>query len=253
MIGVLNSSDKLLEGIWGMERTAFYARATASGISAFTGPTFSVTTEADRVPASHNVIMMGRHHFLVAELDQYGFAVAPNVYWRRSKDIDEWAEWLRHHRHISVISRDFSRTRSEEAFRVHLSGLLRLLGRAPFGLHVLLVGVGFKNGMRAMTALAEYGATCSIVTSDPVLAGVRGGVQMHSPRKGILSRRVSRDHDQRKTALGNLCVFEATALECASTLDVYADKMLVGHFSGASMIEDINSSASEEQISLITP
>ena len=179
VVAVLNGTDPQLEGFWGMQRETFYECVSALGFDAVTGPTFSITSEykGDPItPASHNVIMLQRHHQVMGELAQSTDAlVIPNVYWRNKSDREKWACWLNETKGVNVIARDFSVTKDTARFRPELDGLLQILEWTNRPMHVLLCGIGISKASSTLQRLADYGCTGSVVMGEPITAAVLAG------------------------------------------------------------------------------
>ncbi|HEX6749279.1 MAG TPA: hypothetical protein VF092_18420 [Longimicrobium sp.] len=174
ILAVLNGRDGLLEGFWGMQRRAFFARLVLGGFSAVTGPTFSITSE-ERKPGSHNVCMLLRHHRVIEEIASTELAAIPNIYWRSTDDAGRWTEWLEANPNVRVVSRDFSRTKDKRAFGSEMAGLLAILNSVSRPFHVVLVGVGPRKARDAMVEVGATGHTCSVVTAYPVLVAIKQG------------------------------------------------------------------------------
>lgn len=178
LLGVLNGRDGLLEGFWAMEREPFFQRMREAGIRAMTGPTFSITSE-ERTPASHNVAMLLRHHYLVETIHEAGFIAIPNLYWRTARDRRQWMEWLQQNSDVSVISRDFTRTKGVDAFRPEFDGLLEIVRGCGRRLHIVALGVGIRKAPHVVRQLADLGASVSIVSAEPVMQAIKRGCGWH--------------------------------------------------------------------------
>src|SRR5690606_29797929 len=92
LLAVFNASDDLLESFWGMDRVALYAALATAGFDGVTGPTFSIYKYATggenlRIPDSHSVMMLNRHHRVMTELAERFRLSIPNIYWRNDKDL----------------------------------------------------------------------------------------------------------------------------------------------------------------------
>jgi hypothetical protein len=221
IVGILNGNDATMEGFWGMPRMPFLEQAKIAGFELFTGPTFSVTSESGEIPASHNVIRLLHHHRVVQEIAVVGIAAAPNIYWRRKRDRDEWVEWLRRNPQVSMISRDFSRTKSRELFLPELSGLIKILRAIDRPMHVLLVGVGGAKAGVTLRHLAEVQATASIATASPVIAA-RRGMALRTAAGGRLRRVRDQRHGWEHIAINNIRAVQDLLNSVAIDLPGYA-------------------------------
>jgi hypothetical protein len=208
-----------------MPRRQFFERAATAGIAAFTGPTFSVSAESAAIPAAQNVAMLLRHHRIVAELVQARLGAIPNLYWRTSRDLDRWKNWLRRENNVTTISRDFSRTKPRsDAFHRELSGLRSIVEGAARQLHVVLVGLGPGKARIAMEHLAAVGATCSVVSAAPIMAAIkRGRAYQHGEGRVV---KIGSTHQPREAlALANLTIMREHLIEIASQLAPYANRI----------------------------
>lgn len=86
------------------------------------------------------------------------------------------------------MSVDFSRSKATRAFVPRLAEVLKLLYAVGRAVHVLLVGVGLKNGLIALKELARINCTGSVITSDPVRTALSGGAELQ-----LVANKVTRD------------------------------------------------------------
>jgi hypothetical protein len=195
LLTVLNGRDGLLEGFWMMQLEPFFERLRAAGIRAVTGPTFSITSE-QRTPASHNVLMLLRHHYIVEAIHQAGFIAIPNLYWRTAWDRARWIEWLQQNPGVIVISRDFTRTKGRQPFRPEFEGLLEIVRGAGRRLHVVVLGVGIKKAPGVFRQIADLGSSVTIVSAEPVMQAIKRGLGWHREQGSlpqlITSQRLTR-------------------------------------------------------------
>lgn len=208
VLGVLNGQDKRLEQFWGGDRLAFYQVLEECGISPITGPTYSVNQESAEHPAAHNLMMLLRHHQVLHELSQSPLTGVPNLYWRDRKSQKRWVDWLNTNDSISVISRDFSRTKSGVPFWKQFEGLLEILEAIVRPLHVILSGgVGRIKGGAALAALSTVNATGTVVTSEPILKGQFGRAYRYrgADLPGVVK---DSESDRSKLSIRNLQVME---------------------------------------------
>lgn len=228
LLAILNGQDYQLEGLWDMERRKLYDRLDAHGVAAITGPTFSIASERhpeSHTPASHNVLMLKRHHRVLSEIPVLTSAVAiPNLYWRDGRERREWSEWLNQNTEIHTVYRDFSRTKGEYNFPPELSGLIEILHDVDRPLHVLADGVGSGNAKTAVIRLAEQNCTCSIITSDPIHKAIWGGEMVLHPDK--LQTVENTETDKTPLALHNLKVMERHLIRVASSSPIYDAKTI---------------------------
>lgn len=177
LLSVLNAQDKILESFWAMPRREALQMLRKGAFAASTGPTFSVstlTTAGTLVPRAHNLVMQLRHHRVLKEIAAADMMAIPNLYWEDRREQLQWIKWLKDHPSVSVVSRDFTRTRSKKAFAEKLDGLLELLSAVGRSFHVLIVGAGPAHAPFALSSLAKLGLTGSIITSDPILKASHG-------------------------------------------------------------------------------
>lgn len=174
LLTVLNGRDGLLEGFWMMPLDPFFERLRAAGVQAMTGPTFSITSE-ERTPASHNILMLLRHHYIVEAIHQAGFIAIPNLYWRTAWDRARWIEWLQQNPAVSAISRDFTRTKGRRPFQPEFDGLLEIVRGAGRRLHVIVLGIGIKKAPGVFRQLADLGSSVTIVSAEPVMQAIKRG------------------------------------------------------------------------------
>jgi hypothetical protein len=89
-----------------------------------------------------------------------------------------------------------------------MDGLVSLLDRANRPFHVFLVGTGPANAAAALYRLASHGHTGTVITSDPILKGVKG--RMYNEQfKPILDLLVERH----EAVLHNIELFETSLLD----------------------------------------
>ena len=203
IIAVLNGTDDLLEGFWGGDRDTLYTALISSSVSLVTGPTFSVTAEIN-TPASHNVMMMQRHHRVVEELQEHGLTPIPNLYWRGSPDRERWIAWLAANDTIRIIGRDFSRTKATSSFRREFEGLLEILEVHGRPLHVVMTGVGPKNAPLAFDGLRSVNCRATLVSSYPILTAIKHGRQIQLGENSQLTLAQCPDLDRFSLAIRNL-------------------------------------------------
>lgn len=204
VIAVLNSTDDVLERLWGIKRYGLFAKMFESGFAAITGPTFSVVHD---YPASHNVVMMRRHNRVLQEASLSGLMAIPNIYWRNRADQKRWIDWMNQSPNINLLSRDFSRTRHRKSFEGEFAGLLEIVQQVERPLHVLLVGVADKNGRIAIRRIQEAGSTATVISASPVIKAVRGQV-LKLGSDGEVYRIRDTDSSVRQMALNNIAVME---------------------------------------------
>ncbi|QHJ07584.1 DUF4417 domain-containing protein [Hymenobacter busanensis] len=224
LLAVLNAQDKILESFWAMPRRKALSALRASGFVASTGPTFSVstlTTGGTLVPRAHNLVMQMRHHRVLHEIQEADLVSIPNLYWEDQRDQQEWITWLKESPSVSVISRDFTRTRSQRAFMDKLNGLMELLAAVGRPFHVLVVGAGPAHAPSALARLAELGFTGSIITSDPLLKASHGRQYVRNAR-GRLIYAPCPDSDIEELCLYNMRVLEDALFEAVSNTSMAA-------------------------------
>lgn len=232
LLAILNGRDDLLEGFWQMPRLDLYRQLMECGLGAATGPTFSVTVpEGTEMPASHNVLMQLRHHQVVHELaagaaDGRSSEPIPNIYWRDRADAARWVKWLRDHPEVHVVSRDFSRTKQGGPFKRALRALVAMLAAVERPLHVVVAGVGIRKGAYVLRKLAGAGITCTVVSSNPVLEGIKHGKSVYVDGEGDLRVRKEEDRSRSQLAYQNVLVVDRYLSEIATGLMCYEGRPL---------------------------
>ena len=192
LIGILNGDDDLLESLWQINRRHVFRQLHAARLEALTGPTFSVAAEDGANPASHNVVMLLRHHRFCAEASSAGFHVIPNVYWRSGRDRADWVSWLHRNSAVTVVARDFSRTKQRESFRPEFDGLLEILKAAPRPTTVLITGVAEEKMKETRQALHGVGASVCFVSPRVAVAppASNGNGSCHTNRVEAVLRQI---------------------------------------------------------------
>lgn len=170
LIGILNGDDDLLESLWRIDRRNVFRQLHTARIEAVTGPTFSVSAEDGANPASHNVVMLLRHHRFCAEASAAGLHVIPNLYWRSREDRADWVSWLRRNSEVTVVARDFSRTKQRAPFRPEFDGLLDILKGVPRQTTVLITGIAEEKMSDTRRALHRVGASVCFVSPRVAVA-----------------------------------------------------------------------------------
>jgi len=202
VLGVLNATDRALELFWNANPAVFAPKLLAAGLTAITGPTFSVLGE-HAVGPYHNLTMLRRHHRVVQRLFDVGLEVIPNLYWRTESGVQTWADLLSKS-NIQTVSRDFSRTRTGPQFDAHLQGLLELLKAVGRPLRVIVVGVGVRKAVGISRTIQSLDCACTIVTADPVRLAVNRGAEVFRRTNGELGIRVRPDLPREDLALLNI-------------------------------------------------
>lgn len=218
LLAVFNAQDKILESFWAMPRRQALGALRASGFAAATGPTFSVstlTTGGTLVPRAHNLVMQMRHHQVAAELQASGLTTIPNLYWEDWREQQEWVTFLKANPAVNVVSRDFTRTRSQRVFAEKLNGLLALLSAVGRPFHVLVVGAGPAHAANALFRLAEAGFTGSIITSDPILKASHG-MRYERNEYGRLTSISSPESSIIQLSIHNMRLFEELLFEAVA-------------------------------------
>lgn len=224
LLAVLNAPDDLLESFWGMDRFAFYATMVAAEFDAVTGPTFSIYKyvagrEKLRIPDSHSVMMLSRHHRVMTELAERFRVAIPNIYWRNDKDLEKWRVWLSRNEKTSCIYRDFSATKGKdcEQFLYGLFDLVSVVGRS---LHLLVTGIGCAKAATVVKQFADAGCKVSIISADPIVKGMKNKAMVYKgeDRPDIVpmpERKLS------EIAVANVHVMEQHLQAVTDTLPIY--------------------------------
>ena len=203
---VLNGHDDKLESFWGSDRPALYETLRRASVSLVTGPTFSISGESGALPPYHNATMDRRQNRVLQELNDAGMTAVPNIYWRNDAARRNWADHIRSSS-VSIISRDFSRTKAVTAFDEHINGLAHLVESVGRPLHVIVLGVGIRKATYAMSQLRKAGATSSFVASEPIMQAIKRGAALeHNERRLTAVRRI--DVSTAALALANLNAFQ---------------------------------------------
>lgn len=183
LLAVLNAADSLLESFWGMKRVKLYDALIASGFSAVSGPTFSIYKYASeekhpRIPDSHSVMMLNRHHRVMTELAERFHVPIPNIYWRNDSDLERWREWLTRNENVSFIYRDFSATKGQD-YQEFLYGLLGLVSTIDRTFHLLVTGIGSAKAATVIKQFAEVDCKVSIISADPIVKGMKNRAMIY--------------------------------------------------------------------------
>lgn len=249
LLGVLNGKDELLERFWGSTRPDFYAELEENRFSAVTGPTFSVSQEGPDHPAAHNLVMLLRHNRVFEELADTSFTAVPNLYWRDDSYRERWTDWLNANESVSVVSRDFSRTKHWPQFRRQFDEFLDLLEEVDRPLHVILPGVGRAKAASALRYLSSVKATGSIVTSNPVNAAVCGGRRWEYRGAAPPQESLAEDIDRNEAAVHNLQVMARHLEAVTRAIGTYDPRARNGDLHGQDLEvkieEDVGEVASE--------
>lgn len=222
LLAVLNAEDRILEGLWGMDHGRIQEVLSRCSFAAVTGPTFSVDPSGTSQPAASSVISLLRHHRFVEEMSTGDALVVPNLYWLGARGLSRWVSWLREHESVTVVSRDFSRTKNDgDAFREQFVGLSSLLRRVSRPLHVITVGVGPAKATWAVRRLADIGCTASVVTDAPAKIALAGGRRLDYPKHGGPIRVKAFDRDRRMLVRDNLRAMERHLVRALSGHAIY--------------------------------
>lgn len=221
LLAIMNTQDKLLERFWAMrDRVGKFQRLASYGFELSTGATFSVTedtTENTPVPRFHNLVMQRRHLRVVSEIQQAGLTSVPNLYWLDEREEQRWITWLICNPTVRYVSRDFTRTRQGTAFEERLAALIKLLNQAGRSFHVFLVGPGPAVAAKALNCLATSGHTGTIITSDPILQGMKGKLYNTAFRAISAPARTKPD-----VVLENIELFETQLLNAVANYPSFA-------------------------------
>lgn len=183
LVGVMNSTDDVLERFWSMKnRAQFFTCLEEAGVIAIAGPTFSVideTVEGRTTPESHKVLMLRRHHKILIEIAENGIMPIPNLYFRNQFDIDAWAGWLKVNT-VLFIKRDFSLTKNISEFvEKEIQSMKEIIIKSGKVFHIIFTGIGAANAETFLREFAAIGCRCSFVTSDPLQKAMIGGKRLY--------------------------------------------------------------------------
>jgi hypothetical protein len=168
VLGVLHGQDPLLEAFWGLDRMPLFERLVANRVLAVTGPTFSAYGETQKRPAAHHVVQIMRHHRVIRDAQASNLVPIPNTYAWGKRDRIHFIDWLLRSPNAGIVARDFSRTRFGIPLRDRLYDLVLMLRQVGRPFHIVLIGVGWKNGPLILERLAEEGHTASLLSSSPI-------------------------------------------------------------------------------------
>jgi hypothetical protein len=175
LIAVLNGEDEALERLWQRERVVLLQNMKGLGIHAITGPTYSIYSEGPTHPAAHNVAMLGRHHRFCADASAAGLIAIPNIYFRNRREALRWGRHLAESAETRIISRDFTRTKSQSGFIQEFESFLHVLRAAGRPMHVVLQGIGIKKIAFVARELAKVEATFTLMTAKPIVEPIVAG------------------------------------------------------------------------------
>jgi hypothetical protein len=219
LMAVMNAQDKILERFWALnDRIGRFQQLRDYGFELSTGATFSVverTTEDTFVPRFHNLVMQRRHHRVLSDIQGADLNAVPNFYWLDEREADRWVEWLVRNPTVRYVSREFTRTRRGDDVEAILEALLFLLGRTNRTYHIFLIGPGPAVAAYVLQRLAVEGHTGTILTSDPIIKGMKGRLY-DSNFKGILDE--SRDRDE--ITIQNINMLESYLLDAVAGTSV---------------------------------
>ena len=179
LVAVLHGDDPILARFWQSDRRRFLAHLKSLGFAAATGPTFSIVTDTNQRLPFENHLSLRQHHQVIQEITDAGLVPIPNLYAAGSTSEAELASWLRRETSARLVSRDFSRTKSSgRDFHRELGQLVRILEPVGRPMHVLLIGVSVGKAAMTAAALSVVGASCSIVSGQPILRALLAGERL---------------------------------------------------------------------------
>lgn len=211
LLGVLNGTDPELERLWGLgaeKRREMFDRLASQGMTHVTGPTFSVYAES---LAMERLSQLHRHHRVADEAQRAGLAVAPNMYLHNTHGRRLWLAWLQEHTEVQVVSREVSFLKHKKARSEAITSVLELLSEAGRPFHVLLIGVGQQSLKETCSLFSGTGHTFSVLTKNPVIAGLKGHDSAELERSFMRRGRKIAPNVGKRTALRNLGVMRAAA------------------------------------------
>ena len=211
LLGVLNAPDPVLERFWGLgpdKRREMFERLSSQGMTHVTGPTFSVYAES---LAMERLSQLHRHHRVANEAQRAGLAVAPNLYLHNTHGRRLWLAWLQEHTEVQVVSREVSFLKHKNARAEAITSVLELLSEAGRPFHVLLIGVGQRSLKDTCSLFTGTGHTFSVLTKNPVIAGLKGQDSAELERSFVRRGRKIAPSVGKRTALRNLGVMRAAA------------------------------------------
>ncbi len=226
LLAIMNGKDELLESFWASDRVEIYNALEKSNFVASTGPTFSIYGYKGKVkvPDSHSVSMLRRHHQCVEELNGRNIIPIPNIYWRNNRDIAKLVQFLSKNESISMISRDFTCTRRGQELKYYFAQLIELIQKVGRKLHIVFQGISVAEAANVINRLAQIGCTCSLATPDPIIKGLRGNELLFNGKKRPkIIKNISNSLPE--LAFKNLYVMKEYLNAVAAPLSVYSGKI----------------------------
>ena len=154
--------DRELENFWHVKTVRSLAkRLAALDIEHIIAPNFSLPLE---IPRFDNIANVRRSLVCAEEFSKVGMSVIPYIAGVTEHDWDFWEGFLREHREINIIAKEFQTGPSNNQVALwHIGHLLKLQDRIKRGLHIVAVG-----GRRHLRNLIEFSGI-SVIDSNPFM------------------------------------------------------------------------------------
>jgi hypothetical protein len=154
--------DRELENFWHVKTARSLAERLAGlEIEHIIAPNFSLPLE---IPRFDNIANVRRSLVCAEEFSKVGMSVIPYIAGVTEHDWDFWEGFLREHREINIIAKEFQTGPSNNQVALwHIGHLLKLQDRIKRGLHLVAVG-----GRRHLRNLIEFSGI-SVMDSNPFM------------------------------------------------------------------------------------
>jgi len=154
--------DRELENFWHVKTVRSLAERLAGlDIEHIIAPNFSLPLE---IPRFDNIANVRRSLVCAEEFSKVGMSVIPYIAGVTEHDWDFWEGFLREHREINIIAKEFQTGPSNNEVALwHIGHLLRLQDRIKRGLHLVAIG-----GRRHLKHLIEFSGI-TITDSNPFM------------------------------------------------------------------------------------
>jgi hypothetical protein len=154
--------DRELENFWHVKTVRSLAERLAGlDIEHIIAPNFSLPLE---IPRFDNIANVRRSLVCAEEFSKVGMSVIPYIAGVTEHDWAFWEGFLREHREINIIAKEFQTGPSNNEVALwHIGHLLRLQDRIERGLHLVAIG-----GRRHVKHLIEFSGI-TITDSNPFM------------------------------------------------------------------------------------
>jgi hypothetical protein len=154
--------DRELENFWRVKAVRSLAERLAGlDVEHIVAPNFSLPLE---IPRFDNIANIRRSLICAEEFSRAGMSVIPYVAGVTEHDWTFWEGFLREHKEIKIVAKEFQTGASNnQVADWHVGHLLRLQDRVKRGLHIVAVG-----GRRHLKKLVEFSGI-SVMDSNPFM------------------------------------------------------------------------------------